>query len=125
MTYSGSITLPAGFKPSGQLVYIDVGGVIKHFALDAAGVNKVGGDSAKLLAPRGNKNLTGASTVTLQFAFKSGSFAALLTDEGLTNTTVIAKQVTVPVLIFVDGILYEASVSQSYTAKAGGTGKSK
>jgi hypothetical protein len=119
------VTLPQGFTPSGKLVYIDIGGVIKHFALDSAGKNTVGSDSAKLLSPRKGKLAIGAQAVTFQTSFKSGAFAALLADEGLTNATAIAKPVSVPVLIFMDGILFKASIPQTYTAKAGGLGKSK
>ena len=125
MTYSGSVTLPQGFTVSGKLFYIDIGGVVKHFALDASGKDTVGSDSAKLLARRVGKVAIGAQTVSLQLSFKNGSFATQLTDEGMTNATVIGKPVTVPVVIFLDGILYKASVAQTYTAKTGGTARSK
>jgi len=41
------ITLPQGFLESGKLVYFDIGGVIRRFALDANGMSRIGDDSVK------------------------------------------------------------------------------
>ena len=127
ITFAGIITLPADFDPSGELLYIDIGGVVRHFALDLSGKSKVGNDSVKLVIPRRRRKQVSAGPVAFQVTLKSGSFAASLADEGLTNQPAIGKLVIVPALVYFHGAsnVHHLNATLSYTAQAGKLGKAK
>jgi len=123
ITLSGSVQLPSNFAQSGKLVYFDIGGVIRRFALDANGVSPIGPDVCKF-------NLKKKSTGTIAFApftlkITSADCLALLADEGLTNITVTGAPRTVPVTLLLNSSLYKVLQPQVYTAKSSQSGKTK
>jgi len=85
------ITLPQGFLESGKLVYFDIGGVIRRFALDANGMSRIGDDSVKFRFGNSLFTQVGAFVLTIH---KAGA-AALLADEGLAGSAERAPR-TVP-----------------------------
>ncbi|HLX62924.1 MAG TPA: PKD domain-containing protein [Planctomycetota bacterium] len=126
ISFSGAVIVPEGFHPAVSKVFIDVGGVAKHFLLDVTGaaVSADKKDSIKISI----KTVSGAAflqTAKYTATFKKGSFAASLADEGLTSTTVknSAKQVLFT-LIFNNTIMQKLK-TVSYTATAGKSGSAK
>ena len=121
---SGAVILPAAFAQSGKLVYFDIGGVIRRFALDADGASVIGSDTVKFKL---KKAVAGGVNALVPFtlSIKDADIAALLIDEGLTNATFRKALKVVPVIILLNTTLYSAAQNQLYTATAGRTGKTK
>ncbi len=121
---SGTVILPVAFAQSGKLVYFDIGGVIRRFALDADGISVIGSDTVKFKL---KKAVAGGVNALVPFtlSIKDADIAALLTDEGLTNGTFRKVPRVVPVLLLLNTTLYSAAQNQLYTATAGRTGKTK
>lgn len=118
---SGAVTLPAGFAQSGKLVFFDIGGVIRRFALDANGMAKIGSDSVKFRFGTTIFSQVGTFTLTI----KKADAVALLTQEGLTNGDFTAAPRVMPVFLMLNTNLYKIMQPQLYTAKTGRTGKTK
>lgn len=57
--------------------------------------------------------------------FAKGSFASSLVDEGFVDATVTDAPVTIPVEVVGNATTDARAQAQSYTAKAGKTGKTK
>ncbi len=128
ISLSGALTLPSDFGQSGKLVYFDVGGVIRRFALDANGASKIGSDSARFKLSLAGATGAGISKIGKVVAFtlsiKNADASPLLVDEGLTSIVQSNVPKTVPVLVMMNTSLYKISQSQLYTS-TGKTGKSK
>jgi hypothetical protein len=105
--------LAQGFTPSGQRIIIDVGGVVKSFVFDAKGGAKEGYDTVKLAA----RGRAGAKKCAV--AFRKGTFAPALADEGLANASIAKAARPVLVTIIVGGQKFEVQVPQAYTAISG------
>ena len=138
VTLSGSLAVPAGFDPtkptvvtptitSGPSVVVDIGGVVSGFTLDSKGNSPTKGESNtfKIHIKSSKKNGVPAQTAKYTATFKKGTFTALLTDEGLTNTTAKKAPLTVPVIILFNLTFNRSDVPVSYTARAGKTGAAK
>ena len=134
ITLTGIVVMPPDFGQSGKLVYFDIGGVIRRFALDANGLSKVGDDNVKFKI--GKPGGDGKSTATFKLSITKGDFQStsatnpllknafpLLDDEGLTNTTVKAQARVVPVMILLNSSLYNVMQNQVYTSTQGKSGK--
>lgn len=120
---SGSLILPADFAQSGKLVYFDIGGVIRRFALDADGASKIDSDSVKFKL---QKLVAGANAlVPFTLTIHDADLAALFTDEGLTNGSFQKAPRVVPVLVLINSTLYSVAQNQLYTATAGKSGRTK
>ena len=123
VTLKGLIAVPDGFSADGRMVRIDVGGVARTFVLDAKGAAKSEGGAVKL-AVKSSKGVVLAQDAKLAFKAK-GNFQADLVDEGLTNATVDELPVQIRVEVTLDGKKKPKVQAQTYTAKAGKTGKTK
>jgi PKD repeat protein len=113
----GSLPVPPNTLVGGIPLTVDVGGVIKTFTLDAGGGGE-GPLGAKLTAKlvrgsRSDKPWNVKFTITL----KNGNFAALLADEGLTQTPG-RRMVQVPVSVQFNGTVYHQLVELTYTFTA-------
>ncbi|MCY3022443.1 MAG: Ig-like domain repeat protein [Planctomycetota bacterium] len=119
----GVLELPAGFDPSGKTMTVDFGGVAQTFLVDGKGMAKTGKDQFKLTRKLQNKQFLGGAS-KVQFAL-SGSLAATLADDGLTNETITkpGKVVSVPVLFGIDNQIYAGTAWIIWTAVAGKSGK--
>ncbi len=119
----GALAVPDGFSPAGATLQVSVGGVVKSFTLDAKGKAKVGTDQAQVFVKK--KDVVLAQDARLNVKFAKGSFAESFDDEGLVNATVTNAAVTIPVEVVMNGTTYASAQAQSYTAKAGKSGKTK
>ena len=120
----GSLNVPAGFVVNGAALIANIGGISKGFTLDAKGKAKVGTDQVQLTV-KSNKGVVNAQAAKLTIRFEKGSLASSLVDDGLVNQTVTNKAVSVPVEIELAGTMFAKTHAQSYTAKAGKTGRAK
>ncbi|HEY3322841.1 MAG TPA: kelch repeat-containing protein [Planctomycetota bacterium] len=120
---SGLLPIPEGFTINGQVVVVDVGGVVKSFKLDLKGQSPKGNDSLAVGVKAGK---TGTPLQVAKFAVKlsKGSFAAALADSGLANATTSGK-LTVPVSVIFNGMLLSKSVPQAYKATKDKSGATK
>ena len=121
----GTLPVPAGFVVAGQRVTLDVGGVVKDFVLDAKGSSPKGQTSSFKLRVKAEKGVVAAQNAKFTAKLSKGTFASLLADEGLTNTTIKAALRAVPVVILFNQALYRVDQWQAYAATAGKTGRTK
>lgn len=122
ISFNGLIGLPVGFTAAGQSVTASIGGAIKTFSLDAKGQlsPKSKTESFKL------SFIAGSTTEQLgkySLKFSKGTFGTFFADEGLTSVTVKEALKSVSVTLLFNGRLYQAPVTQLYTATAGKKGK--
>jgi hypothetical protein len=120
----GTLAVPADFAVAGATLEVSIGGVVKTFTLDAKGKAQVGDDKAQLTV-KAKKGVVLAQDAKLSVKFSKGSFVAALADEGLVDATVKDIAVTMPVEIKLNDTMYALAQAQTYTAKAGKTGKAK
>lgn len=120
----GTLAVPADFAVAGATLEVSIGGVVKTFTLDAKGKAQVGDDKAQLTV-KAKKGVVLAQDAKLNVKFGKGSFAAALVDEGLVDATVKDIAVIMPVEIKLNDTMYALAQAQTYTAKAGKTGKAK
>jgi len=123
ISFNGLIGLPIGFASAGQTVTFSVGGAVKNFTLDAKGqlAPKSKTESFKLAF---NATATTEQLGKYSVKFSKGTFGSFYTDEGLTGAATVKealKSVTVT-LLFINKV-YNAPVTQLYTASAGKKGK--
>lgn len=119
-----ALAVPDGFTAAGAHVLVDVGGVVKSFDLDTDGRAKA--DTAQVkLAVASKRGVVLAQDAKLRVKLANGSFASWLADEGLTDTTVTERPVSIPVRLVVNGQVYATTQPQTYTAKTGKAGKTK
>jgi hypothetical protein len=106
-------TIPLNGALDGKTFALNVGGVSKSFVLDARGSSKLEDAMLKIKPARDGK--TGSFQATL----KSGSFAAFLSDEGLTNTpTPQPAEKIARIRVDWDGQSYKATQNFLYKASA-------
>ena len=123
LSLGGLLLIPDGFQVSGQVLIVDVGGVVRGFTLNAKGSAKQGSDSCAL-GVKANKGVVSLQIVKLAVKLTKGSFTQSLATYGLVNQTVSTK-LTVPVTVIFNGALLQKLVSQSYKASAGKSGATK
>src|SRR5205814_8190209 len=90
LTLGGTFKAAAGLKVEGQPVDLDIGGVSKHFTLDAKGHAKTDDGTFKL-SVKATKGVVAAQTSKFTVSLPKGAFAAALADEGLTGDVDIKK----------------------------------
>jgi hypothetical protein len=119
----GTLPVPAGVNLQAQPAAVSVGGVVWSGTLDLRGgfTSLDRSASIKLRLPK--SALVGAN-VSIQ-AKRKGGLASMLSDEGLQNTTVLARSVDVPVTIIAGPLLFQTSVPSSYTARQDVKGTSR
>lgn len=122
---SGTLPVPAGFVlAAGQIVVLDVGGVIHSFTLSAKGA---GGDPKTDSIKVRLKPARGAVGPQALFTakFTHASLGLLLADEGLLNTTVTKSALTVPVIVLFNQQNFAVARPVLYTAHQNKTGMAK
>ena len=124
IAFSGTLSIPAGFKPNGSKVFFDFSGVAKTLTLTSKGSAKVGGDSMKITI-KAKKGVVAAQTSAYKVAFTKGNFAATLAGAGFTNATLTKSPVSVLVSLIFNGTVFQATKTLSYTAKQGKSGSAK
>lgn len=124
VTLTGSLPIPAGFNATSQSVVVIVGGVGRQFVLTSKGKG--------LAIPNGlfqlHFNSRAATTQFGKFTFKVTKAtiqSILASTSGLKNETVKDEAHTVRASVFFNNQIYDVMQPQSYTAKAGKTGKTK
>ncbi|HLX60841.1 MAG TPA: S8 family serine peptidase [Planctomycetota bacterium] len=115
----GTLNVPAGFAPAGQIVYLDVGGVVKSFTLNDKGLSKTLSDTLKIVI-RKKSGFVPAQTSSFTATLTKGTFSAQLADEQLTGDADASKapRTVVVTLLFNNSVLTK-SQSLKYTAKKG------
>ncbi len=121
ITFAGMLSVPAGFNSNGAKVYFDTSGVAKVLTLTAKGSAKMGGD-AVTIAIKTKKGAVAAQTAKYTVKFSSGSFAATLAAQDLTNRTVSKAPVMVTFTFIFNSIVYQKKLAMNYTAKSGKSG---
>ncbi|HYG74664.1 MAG TPA: ELWxxDGT repeat protein, partial [Planctomycetota bacterium] len=126
ISLDGKLPVPASFPVLNQQVTVDVGGVVKRFTLDDKGKGKslTGTDSFKITV-KATKGVIAAQESKFQVKFNKGDFDTLLTDEGLSNSDLVDRPKTVPVIILFNSRLYRVDQPLLYSAKLGKFGRTK
>jgi hypothetical protein len=98
------------FGLSGQIVILDVGGVIRAFTLDADGNGASGTDSIKVRLGAGGAGFSAKLT---------GTFAADLADERLTANASDKGRRLVRATLLLNNLYYETIVTHGYNPRTG------
>lgn len=120
----GTLPVPAGFQPEGRVVVVDVGGVVRSFTLDAKGKGVADPDRAQLKVKFEDGDVP-SQDAKYVVKFAKGNFSSSLADENLTDRTVKDDPVSIKVDVHVGSNAFTATVTQTYTAKTGKSGKTK
>ncbi len=109
ISFSGTLPVSAGFKPSGAMVSLDVGGVAKMLPLNGKGSNSV------KVTIKSKNGIVAAQTAKYAVTFKKGNFAATLASFGLTKVVGPAKTVNVPFTVIFNNTVFQATPALNYT----------
>lgn len=121
---SGTLPIPKGFVSKGQQVILDIGGVVKIFALDAKGGCKNSAGTFKL-AFKSTKGAVAAQTAKFSANLSKGTFAAALATQGLANADANKASHAVSVGVYFNQQIFEKSQTVHYSAKKGKSGSAK
>jgi hypothetical protein len=111
---SGTVAIPGGFVVNGQKVYLDIGGVMAAFALNAKGASPKGNNQFGV-SIKATKGVVKAQTAKYAVKLMKGSFAATLASAGL-NKGVTSKSVTSSVSITGVTLIFNGAVLQTNMA---------
>lgn len=114
---SGKLALADGSPLAGKVLSVDVGGSALAFTLNAKGKSPKGSASATLSRPK-----RGVAKFKVKM---TGSFAASLADEGMSDATVKRLPATIHTAVTFDGTTNAEDVVVLYTAKAGKSGSAR
>ena len=106
-----------GIFPVGQVIIVDVGGVVKAFVLNAAGNSPSGVPDRVMLKIKSPVVQPSLRRPNFTMKLKKGSFASALADEQLTSAPASKAPRTVNVTIIFLNTVFKGSVSQLYTVK--------
>ncbi len=125
IVFSGSLAVPAGFKPAGASVLIDVGGIYVTLPMAASGSAKLYGNSLAMTLKKTKLGVTLAQVAKFTATVK-GSLAATLANAGIDERD---GQECARVGSIYDRVQqhdpYQKTQSMSYTAKQNVTGMAK
>jgi hypothetical protein len=116
---SGTAVLPSGFSPNQQRVFVDIGGIVRTFVLDAKGNGASGGD---LMSVRTRKNSPAA---ILSIKLAQSTYLADFADEGLTNADVRSQSATVGVAMVIGTNAFQTDTAVTYVARKDKSGLAK
>ncbi|MEI6232080.1 MAG: MBG domain-containing protein [Planctomycetota bacterium] len=123
---TGVLPVSAGLAPSGTMVLIDVGGVLKKFILDAKGVAKVGKDSIKIAMKMKNGVAVASPAAKFTIVLGKGTFAApLAAMSNLTNGAFKSAARPIKVSMSFNGNAFRKDQATLYTAITGKGGAAK
>ena len=123
ISFSGTLAIPAGFKPQGAAFQIDVSGVARNITLGSKGLGSAAGTSAKLMV-KAKKGTVQAQTAKYSVTMK-GAFAAALAAAGFTNSDTKAAATSAVFTLLFNASILQKSQALTYTAKKGKTGMAK
>lgn len=111
--------LPSSLAPASQTMVVDIGGIVKVFALDAKGSSPKGNESIKVTSKSGK--------ISFKEKLSKGSYASALADEGLTveDSQGEKKIKTVVVTVLYDNTLFKKEQFVEFAAQAGKSGSAK
>jgi len=101
---------------------VDVGGVVRHFVLNARGSGTSSENSTDTVSLRLRK---GSSLAVITVKLSRGAFLADFAGEGLLNATVHAQATTVGVALVIGSATYHSDVAVTYTARLGKMGSAR
>lgn len=126
ITVTGTLPVPAGFIVLNRGVALDVGGVVRAFALNKSGASTPPGHDSFKLQIKTVKRAVPAQNAKFTAKVTKETFSALLADEGLVGTAdAKGVKLNVPVIVIFNGALYFVNEPQLYYAKKGKTGYTK
>jgi hypothetical protein len=111
-------SLAVDFKPAGVDVWVDVGGAIQDFTLNAKGLGKSAHGTFALKYDK-RKGWRFAATL------KGGAWAGAWADGGLSNATVKKQSAMLPVTLTIGAEIFGGGKAVQYTAKTNKTGQAK
>lgn len=117
---TGTLPVVDGFLPSAAVMIVDVGGVVRRFALDEKRRFK---DETTRFKLRLKKQKGQVISQDAKFTLKilRGNFANEYLDEGLFSNATIADATPshqIPVSVYFEGVHYRTNYSVAYSAKA-------
>lgn len=121
ISLSGTVDVPAGFKPAGTRMAFDVGGVVKSLTLDDKSSAKKGGDSVKL-SVKAKKGVVAKQTAKFSAVFTKGAFAAALAASGFTNADAKKVTKTCTFTLLLNNDVLQTLQDMVYSAKKGKSG---
>jgi PKD repeat protein len=120
ISLSGKLQIPAGLTVKGQVVAVDIGGVIKSFTLGANGVSTPKGNSTFTVKVKSTKGVVKAQTANYAVKLTKGSFATTLAADGLvkanTSKPITAAKTIQVTLLFNGAVLQNNNFTVSYKA---------
>lgn len=124
LSLTGTLPVPVGFNAAGQNVIVIVGGIGREFVLSSKGkaIAMPSGAFQLTFNARAKAPQFGRLSIKLTKSMLQNIVAA---SSGLTNTTVTKVGRVVRATVFFNNAMYDVMRPQTYTAKAGKTGKTK
>lgn len=125
MAVSGELPVRKGFDAANQLIFVDVGGVVRTFQLDRKGRSREFNQQFLLKFNSRTAKLS-AQNAKFQIKIGPGAFASFLSDEGFTQNAgskPVAREVLVTLLF--DGMQFQKRQQQHYSVRSGRIGFSK
>jgi hypothetical protein len=116
ISMNGALAIPAGFTVKGQLVAIDIGGVMASFTLDANGASTPKSNNLFEVGVKSTKGVVKTQTAKYAVKLTKGSFAtALGLAKGATSKPTTTSA-TSPVTVIFNGAILQNNVKLSYKA---------
>ena len=115
VSVSGTLQVAAGFSPAGQEVVLDVGGVVRRFALDRRGKSSPGLSSFRIQI-KSRKGVVAAQQAKFSAKFTKDIFAAFFADENLVPAALKNAQRVVRVTVLFDKQTYTTDQPQLFTS---------
>ena len=123
ITVNGAVPVPLGLNAAGQTVIVDVGGVVRAFALDATGKSTPRNSAATFAVQLPKKASAQLAPFTVKLT--RGSFAAQFAKFGLRDATMSATSVSIPVTLVFINEARSSNRSLTYRATQRKTGAAK
>lgn len=119
-SFTTEVGIPAGFSPSGKVVSLDFGGVLRTFTLDGKGASN--GDSSCRLEVRKSNGSVPAQRAKLFVTARGPDLKSALADEGLTDRDADGEPVSVVTKLTFDGRTEWRVLGLAYDAQSGKKG---
>jgi hypothetical protein len=121
---TGVLPISTAFAPAGKSLTVIIGDYTSKLTLNPKGHAKNNADSVKLLGSMKNGVFTGFA-LGFSYTVKKQNLFSSLQACGFSNADVSSQPISVPVLVYLDGIGYLANANVKYTATSGKSGVAK
>ena len=124
LTFTGELPIPAGFDPSGKVVSIDVGGVVRSFTLGKNGDSNPAPDQFKLDIKKSGGSVP-RQRAPFTATVRGSDLESALADEGISNRNASAEPCPITVALTFDGRTESAVLELIYDAQLGKKGEAR